>query len=267
MVDDYKFKELYEELGKRVSLKKIKKSIISSKKGVLKNKSFYFYFLKKTIKINSKDKILDVGCGLGGPMYYLGIKKYIGIDISSSFLKIAHKLFKKPKFIEMDVTRGLKFDSNYFDYIFCFETIEHIPKEKIPFFLDELHRVLKKNGKIIITTPNKLKWIYFPFYYLIPQFYRPKILNLFKLISDEDYKDYKDDMELEKKIGINEHVNMYSSKRLICELKKQKFKIILKKGFGTILDYKYIQNIFPKKIINLIKRIFPKDRILIIAIK
>lgn len=44
---------------------------------------------------------------------------------------------------------------NYFDFVLCFQVIEHIKDSD--FLLKEIKRVLKDNGKLIISTPNKKK--------------------------------------------------------------------------------------------------------------
>lgn len=42
---------------------------------------------------------------------------------------------------------------NSFDFVITFQVIEHIKNDKL--FVQEIHRVLKKGGKLIVTTPNK----------------------------------------------------------------------------------------------------------------
>jgi SAM-dependent methyltransferase len=200
-------------------------------------------------------------------MYVIGIKKYIGIDISPTVLRIARSIFKKPKFITMDATKRLKFENEYFDYVFCLETIEHLPKEGCKHLLKEIHRILKPGGKLIIATPNKFKWLFFPIYYLIPEYYRPDILRLFRLISKEEYITYKRDLIIERQVGTTQHINMYSLRSLIKELNIAGFKIFIIKEFGTILDYKYFKKLKILRLFGFIKKCFPKDRILVIAQK
>ena len=45
------------------------------------------------------------------------------------------------------------FRSNSFDFVITFQVIEHIINDED--FVREIHRVLKKGGKLILTTPNK----------------------------------------------------------------------------------------------------------------
>jgi len=52
----------------------------------------------------------------------------------------------------MNVPPLLGLDNDSFDMAVCFQVIEHIKKDTL--FLDEIKRVLKPGGKLILTTPN-----------------------------------------------------------------------------------------------------------------
>lgn len=52
-----------------------------------------------------------------------------------------------------DVTKGLNFPDNFFDYVTLLAVIEHIP-ESCGIF-KEINRILKDDGRIILTTPAK----------------------------------------------------------------------------------------------------------------
>lgn len=56
-------------------------------------------------------------------------------------------------FLQMNVPPLKDIPSNSFDYVITFQVIEHIQKDDV--FLQEIHRVLKDGGKLIVTTPNK----------------------------------------------------------------------------------------------------------------
>ena len=45
-------------------------------------------------------------------------------------------------------------ESNSIDYVVTFQVIEHIQDDN--YFLEEIYRVLKPGGKLLLTTPNKL---------------------------------------------------------------------------------------------------------------
>ncbi len=55
-------------------------------------------------------------------------------------------------FTRGDVEKPLPYESSFFDVVFTGEVIEHLVDTDI--FLDEIKRVLKREGRAIITTPN-----------------------------------------------------------------------------------------------------------------
>lgn len=125
------------------------------------------------IKQCKNKRALDVGCREGIQSKFLEKKGYevTSIDIEKSYKKC----------IVVDVNKKLPFKNNYFDFVWCSEVIEHLddPKKTI----DEFRRVLKNNGKIILTTPNSYFWFM-------------KILNFFgvspKKLQRKDHKQFFD---------------------------------------------------------------------------
>jgi ubiquinone/menaquinone biosynthesis C-methylase UbiE len=102
--------------------------------------------------------VLDVACGTGygvGYMVEKGAGEVIGVDISRAAVDYARERLcrnNKASFICADAIR-LPFADNAFDIVVSFETIEHIrPCRK---FLAECRRVLKENGLLICSTPNR----------------------------------------------------------------------------------------------------------------
>lgn len=95
---------------------------------------------------------LDVGCASGymvSEIYKVFPQaKYFGIDIYDKAIEYAKKSFPHIKFTVASASK-LPFNSNHFDLILFYETIEHVedPKE----CLREIKRVLKKDGSLILT--------------------------------------------------------------------------------------------------------------------
>jgi len=50
------------------------------------------------------------------------------------------------------VAEGIPFDNSTFDAVFAGEIIEHM--HDTDFFIDELYRILKPQGQLVLTTPN-----------------------------------------------------------------------------------------------------------------
>lgn len=137
----------------------------------------YIHFLEDTRK---KIKILDVGCGVGTVANSLSSNNLIqsyGVDISDNFIRRAKK--GKGKFAVFDGSL-LPFESGYFDKVGCFTVLEHVenPYE----ILDEMCRVLKKNGKIIIGGPSFLRVFGFSATHHKTAGYKNSIRNLFLVL-------------------------------------------------------------------------------------
>ena len=113
-----------------------------------------YNFATKFVK---NKKILDIACGTGYGSKILGdsgAKEVFGGDISHESINYATKNYsKKSIFFDIMDAKNLKFPDGYFDCIISFETIEHIPSYLE--VLKEFKRVLKKDGMLIISTPNK----------------------------------------------------------------------------------------------------------------
>ncbi len=104
----------------------------------------------------TEKKILDIACGEGYGTLLLSLKaKHItGADINEETIKKAVIKYKRDNlnFIHSEII-NLPFPEQSFDTITCFETIEHtINHQEV---IKELKRVLKNDGVLIISTPDK----------------------------------------------------------------------------------------------------------------
>lgn len=95
--------------------------------------------------------ILDIGCGRGAYLNKLTEGTYIGLDINSESIKLAHKIHPDKMFVVGDATK-LPFKDQIFDCIICNELLEHIPDDTAA--LIELARVTKNSGKLLASVPN-----------------------------------------------------------------------------------------------------------------
>ena len=102
--------------------------------------------------------VLDLACGTGYGVQRLeraSAGKIIGVDYSREAVRYARAHFGNGRagFIIGDGLRcGLRDDA--FDLIICLQTVEHVPDAEL--FLTEMTRVLKDDGTILISTPNKV---------------------------------------------------------------------------------------------------------------
>lgn len=121
--------------------------------------------ISNAIPLKRDEVAIDIGCGVGTFTYRMALKggKAIGLDYSLASLKVAKILAEgkfrgNPKihFIAADATR-LPFQDSSADVIVAADFIEHIDNKGKEILLDEAARVLGKNGRMIIFTPNKLR--------------------------------------------------------------------------------------------------------------
>ena len=106
-------------------------------------------------ELNLKGKnILDIGCYDGTFLSLIKNRNnnFYGIDASKYGIREALKKKIKAKLFFFDDRTKIPFRSGFFDLIIAGEIIEHI--YDTDFFLEEIYRLLKKDGFLLISTPN-----------------------------------------------------------------------------------------------------------------
>jgi len=99
-----------------------------------------------------RGKVLDLGCGDGD---YAIILKKLGFEVIACDVDEQRFKYKTEiEFKKCDLMQRLTFGDNSFDYVLLLEVIEHLNN---PYsFMQELKRILKDNGTLILSTPNIL---------------------------------------------------------------------------------------------------------------
>ena len=129
----------------------VDKTITGQESGI-KNKymNSYVDFVRKYVKEGSK--VLDLGCGAGLSSGLLSKHfKVIGADLSRPAISYAKSHFKNIKF-QVEDARKMSFDNETFDATLACGFIEHV--YEVDEVLSEMLRVTKKNGHVIIVSPN-----------------------------------------------------------------------------------------------------------------
>ena len=117
-----------------------------------------------------RGRILDIPSGEGALSHCLRDMGFevVGADLDPQFFKASGI-----ECLQIDMDRTFPLGDKSFDYIACLEGIEHLEH---PFqFIRECHRILKWNGRLILSTPNilnvasRLKYFLSGFYALCPR--------------------------------------------------------------------------------------------------
>lgn len=128
---------------------------------------FNFEFTLPYIK---NKKVLDIGCWTGQfEKLAVGHTKEIwGIDPGIEAINLAKKLLPNARF-KTGNALDLKFKNKYFDTVTILDVIEHIPEGTEEKCLNEINRVLKPDGHLIVSTPHShpLSTFLDPAFYLI----------------------------------------------------------------------------------------------------
>lgn len=108
-----------------------------------------------------------------------------GMDVSTEVVRNAGNYDEKSVLIDADVT-NMPFRDNKFDIIISTSTLDHLDYKSIPKAFEELHRVLKKGGVILLTIDNYHNLLYrteFVFWKIFNLYYRTKCFKISEVVS------------------------------------------------------------------------------------
>ncbi|MCS6830166.1 MAG: methyltransferase domain-containing protein [bacterium] len=114
-------------------------------------------------------RVLDMGCGTGYGAKILArqAKQVVAADVDAFPLRYGEQTYPDPKVQRVYIApvsnnQGLPFEDGSFDAVVSFEVIEHVPVEQMEAFFAEITRVLKPDGVVVLSTPNKRVYIHYP---------------------------------------------------------------------------------------------------------
>jgi SAM-dependent methyltransferase len=143
--------------GKQMSVTQIDNfgSLFENKNYVLLKNYLYNYLLRKravekNVSVGNQGIILEVGSGLS-PMV-TNINTVIYSELSFEALRILKRQHSRGGYVAADGMR-LPFKAGIFDQTICSEVLEHLTDDRKA--LEELARVMKPSGQLIITFPHR----------------------------------------------------------------------------------------------------------------
>src|SRR3990167_2793396 len=114
--------------------------------------------LKSLIDQANKARILDVGFGTGE----LIIERVSAVKKPEIYaVEIDQKFFKEVKnrgikVTKANIAKGFPYKDNFFDIVSANQIIEHVVD--VDFFIEEIYRVLKPKGYLVLSTENLSSW-------------------------------------------------------------------------------------------------------------
>lgn len=169
---------------------------------VLDDFGYKWPVIQKLLPTDSRLNFLDFGCGKGTILKEIAAIRpkfcLYGTDISGSALMIAKRRIAQGVFRLLKADQRIPFSGSFFDYVLAADVLEHVEDTSTAF--RELARVLKKGGKLLVTTPynGKLKVIlatllafekYFDPHSPHIRFFSPRSLR--QCLSEADFRPQK----------------------------------------------------------------------------
>ena len=98
--------------------------------------------------------LLDGGCAWGYGTRFFAMKacRTFGIDSNEDYIEVARDRYPDIVFRACRL-ENTPFETGFFECVVLNDVIEHVPDEKV--VLDEVHRILKPGGILIITAPHR----------------------------------------------------------------------------------------------------------------
>lgn len=105
------------------------------------------------LKKNNARRVLDLGCGTGRhtmPLAEKGFDVY-GCDISETALEKLGEMLPSANLKKCGMD-SLSYEDSFFDAVLCICVIQHARIEMIGKAVQEIHRVLRKDGLLVLVT-------------------------------------------------------------------------------------------------------------------
>ncbi len=130
------------------------------------SRRYYRMCTQSAVSAAPGKRCLDVGCGMGTQSLLLaasGAHQVIGLDINPVYIKLSHERAERwgadnITFVEDSITEYAP--DELFDVIYVQEALHHIVPHEL--FFKQTRKLLKTNGKLIISEPNGgnpiIKW-------------------------------------------------------------------------------------------------------------
>lgn len=187
------------------------------------------FALSMTEYLPATGKVLDIGCGQGQDSTFFAEHglEVIGSDLSSEGINYAkqrlpEELKERVVFVEGDVSKPLPYENESLDIVYSHLALHYFDKETTQRIFDEIYRVLKPGGKIIVLMNSvndpeygegeKIEDDYYHIGNMYKRFFSSETIKEFTnkfevIVDDEAGETYKD-----KAVGVGHLVRFVGKK-------------------------------------------------------
>lgn len=120
-------------------------------------KAYIEHLIRRYFPSDCGAEILDLGCGHGAFLYFLGKAGYTkvhGVDTSPEQIAKAHELGISTAQCRPGFEYICGLPSDVLDMVLLFDILEHLEPQELFDLLDQVHRVLRPGGMCLIHVPN-----------------------------------------------------------------------------------------------------------------
>lgn len=182
---------------------------------ILGGKKVHTLFVNEIQKILAKisySRLLDVGCGTG--IYREAFSnEYVGIDINPQYIELCKKTIEGEFFVG-DATK-IEFENATFDVISTIGVIHHLDSNQTKLMFDEMKRICKPHGSILIVDglipSNRLNFLGYIIAKLDRGKYKKRYPDFKKMITESFGSDYTITVDIKKSFPM-EYVFMVITK-------------------------------------------------------
>jgi 2-polyprenyl-3-methyl-5-hydroxy-6-metoxy-1,4-benzoquinol methylase len=113
-----------------------------------------FFAYQQASRLTS-GKLLEIGVGVGRGLEVMlsHCEHYTGLDKNETLIQALQSQYPQASFLTKTIPPLSDLPSDHFDWVISFQVIEHIQQNQL--FVKEIYRVLKPEGRVILTTPNR----------------------------------------------------------------------------------------------------------------